>query len=50
MLWTSVHSSSGTLPNRSNPLNLFVEDTGYLLGMDFRIFAYGEEEGEQDMI
>ena len=24
MSWTSVHSSSGTLSNRSNPLNLFV--------------------------
>ena len=27
MLWTSVHSSSGTLSIRSNPLNLFVTST-----------------------
>ena len=44
MLWTSVHSSSGTLSNRSNPLNLFVQDAGYLLGMAFRIFACQEEK------
>ena len=27
MLWTSIHSSSGTLSIRSNPLNLFVIST-----------------------
>ena len=27
MLWTSVHSFSGTLSTRSNPLNLFVTST-----------------------
>ena len=27
MSWTSVHSSSGTLPIRSNPFNLFVTST-----------------------
>ena len=27
MLWTSIHSSSGTLSIRSNPLNLFVTST-----------------------
>ena len=29
MLWTSIHSSSGTLSIRSNPLNLFVNSTLY---------------------
>ena len=27
MLWTSIHSSSGTLSTRSNPLNLFITYT-----------------------
>ena len=27
MLWTSIHSSSGTLSTRSNPLNLFITST-----------------------
>ena len=27
MSWTSIHSSSGTLPIRSNPLNLFLTST-----------------------
>ena len=27
MLWTFVHSSSGTLPAKSNPFNLFVSST-----------------------
>ena len=29
ILWTSVHSSSGTLCTRSNPLNLFITSTVY---------------------
>ena len=28
VLWTSIHSSSGTLSARSNPLNLFITSTG----------------------
>ena len=27
MLWTSIHSTSGTLTTRSNPLNLFITST-----------------------
>ena len=29
ILWTSIHSSSGTLCTRSNPLNLFVSSPAY---------------------
>jgi len=34
MLWTSIHSSSGSLSNRSNPLNLFV-NFYYIIIRDF---------------
>ena len=30
ILWTSVHSSSGTLLTRSNPLNLFIASTIFI--------------------
>ena len=32
VLWTSIHSSSGTLSIRSNPLNLFITFKGFDLG------------------
>ena len=38
MLKTSIHSSSGTLSVRSNPLNLFVTSTVYLQGICFRSY------------
>ena len=37
MSWTSVHSSSGTLSIRSNPLNLFVTSTFFNLTLNFVI-------------
>ena len=36
MTWTSIHSSLGTLPIRSSPLNLFLTSTVWLLGIWLR--------------
>ena len=36
ILLTSVHSSSSTLLTRSNPLNLFITSTAYLLGIWYK--------------
>ena len=41
MLWTSIHSSSGTLSIRSNPLNIFVTSTVQLQGIWFRSYLHG---------
>ena len=41
VLWTSVHSSSGTLFTRSNPLNLFVSSTMYSEGIWFKSYLTG---------
>ena len=41
MSWTSIHSSSGTLSIRPNPLNLFVTSTVYLEGIWFRSYLNG---------
>ena len=41
MSWISVHSSSGTLSIRLNPLNLFVTSTVYSLGIYFRLYLNG---------
>ena len=41
VLLTSVHSSSGTLFTRSNPLNLFVSSTVYSEGIWFKSYLTG---------
>ena len=41
ILWTSVHSSSGTLSTRSSPLNLFVTSTANSSGIWFKSYLAG---------
>ena len=41
VLWTSVHSSSGTLLTRSSPLNLFVTSTANSYGIWFKSYLAG---------
>ena len=41
ILWTSVHSSSGTLLTRSSPLNLFITSTVNSYGVWFKSYLAG---------